>query len=120
MRNLIAVTFLAAGAASCASDDIGVIADSSLLVTNESDFAIIEIYLTDVGDPDWGPNLLRGDVLLPDEQLLLGVDCGFYDALLIDEELVECEVLDLDLCLNDAEWVIRNNTCEVFGGVTAL
>jgi hypothetical protein len=121
MRNFIIATCLAAVAASCVSDDgVGVIADSSLLVSNESDFAIIEIYLTDIGDPDWGPNLLRGDVLLPGEELLLGVDCGFYDALLVDEDDVECEVLDLDLCLNDADWVIRNNTCEVFGGATAL
>lgn len=112
MRTLLPLLLLAA----CADDDLGVIGDASLLVINESDFAIVEIYLTDVDDPDWGPNLLRGDVLLPGEELLLGVTCGFYDALLLDEELVECEIRGLDLCLNDADWVIRNNTCTVFGG----
>jgi hypothetical protein len=114
MRTLLPLLFLAA----CTTDDVGVIADSSLLVSNESDYTIIEIYLTEIDDPDWGPNLLRGDVLLPGEQLLLGVDCGFYDALLVDEEDVECEIRDLDLCLNDADWVIRNTTCDVFGAAT--
>lgn len=95
-------------------DDDDFIEDASLLVINESDYVIEEIYLTEVDNPDWGPNLLRGDVLLPGEELLLGVRCDFYDALLIDEEGVECEILGIDLCLNDADWVIRNNTCVVF------
>lgn len=89
--------------------------DSSLVVDNQSDFAIEELYLTSVNSGSWGPNLLRGDVLLPDETITLGVDCGYYDALLVDEDGVDCEIDDLDLCLNDAVWVIRNNTCSVFG-----
>ena len=43
-----------------------------------------------------------------------GVSCGFYDALLVDETGVECEIFDIDLCLNDADWIIRNDTCAVF------
>lgn len=115
----LALAFAVAAAGGCAvtTDDDG--ADASLLVVNESDYAIYELYLTEVDNPNWGPNLLRGDVLLPDEELLLGVDCGFYDALLIDEEGVECELYDLDLCLNDADWVIRNNTCSVFNALEA-
>ncbi|MDX2087968.1 MAG: hypothetical protein SFX73_08965 [Kofleriaceae bacterium] len=96
-------------------DDDELIEDSSLLVINESDFVITDVYLTEVDNPDFGPNLLFGDVLLPGEDLLLGVDCGFFDALVIDEDGVECRLFDLDLCLNDATWVIRNNTCAVFG-----
>jgi hypothetical protein len=94
------------------SDDGG--PDATLRVDNQSDFAITQLYLTDVGNPEWGPDLLHGDVLLPGEQLVLGVECDFYDALLIDEDGVECEVTDIDLCLNDADWIIRNNTCAVF------
>jgi hypothetical protein len=99
-------------AAGCGDDDD--FDDATLLVINESDFVITEIFLTEIDNPDWGPNLLRGDVLLPGEQLLLGVDCDFYDALLIDEDGVECEINGIDLCLNNADWVIRNNTCVVF------
>ena len=87
---------------------------ASLAVVNDSDFVIEEIYLTDVGSPTWGPNLLRGDVLFPGEEVLLGVGCDYYDALVVDEDGVECEINDIDLCGNDATWVIRNNTCSVF------
>jgi len=105
---------IALGVAAGCSDDDDFIAEASLVVVNQSDFAIYEIYLTEFDNPDWGPNLLGGDVLLPTEELVLGVPCDFYDALLVDEEGVECELFDLDLCLNDATWVIRNNTCAVF------
>jgi hypothetical protein len=89
--------------------------DSTLQISNQSDFVIEELYLTDVDSSSWGSNELRGDVLFPDESFTLGVDCGFYDALLVDESGVRCELHDLDLCLNDALWVIGNNTCSVFG-----
>ncbi len=93
----------------------GVIEDSSLVVDNQSDFVIEELYLTPNYSGSWGSNLLRGDVLFPDENITLGVDCGYYDALVVDEDGVDCQLNDLDLCLNDAVWVIRNNTCSVFG-----
>lgn len=108
-------------ASGCTDDDgeVGDIPDASLRVVNDSDFVIEEIYLTEIDNPDWGPNLLRGDVLFPDEDLTLGVACDFYDALIVDEDGVDCELHDLDLCLNDADWVIRNNTCTVFGAAKA-
>ena len=93
--------------------------DATLTVFNDSDFTIIDIRLTRSSNTGWGPNRLGNDVLLPDEQLTLGVNCDFYDAQLVDEDHVTCELQDLDLCLNDAEWVIRNNTCSVFGAAKA-
>lgn len=89
--------------------------DATLEVVNESDFVIEEIYLTEIDNPNWGPNLLGGDVLFPDESIVLvDIECDFYDAKLIDEDGVECELFDVDLCLNDALWVVRNNTCAVW------
>lgn len=108
---LLAVASLAGG---CVISGDGV-ADATIEVANDSDYVIDELYLTDVNSSSWGANLLGGDGLFPDESIVLGVDCGFYDALLVDEDGVQCEVLDLDLCLNDALWVITNNTCSVFG-----
>lgn len=89
--------------------------DATLLVVNDSDYVIEAIHLVPFDSPSWGRNLLAGDVLFPGEDFLLAVRCDFYDALLIDEDGVECELQSLDLCLNDATWVIRNNTCRVFG-----
>jgi hypothetical protein len=109
--SVLAALTLAAG---CGDGGGGGGPDATLMVINESDFVIEEIYLTEIDNPVWGPNLLRGDVLFPDEALTLGVDCGFYDALLVDEDGVECTLYDLDLCLNDADWYIYNNTCVAF------
>ena len=63
--------------------------------------------------------MLDGDGLAPGESLVLGIDCGTYDALLIDEQGVDCQINDIDLCLDDANWIIRNNTCGVFGAASA-
>ncbi|MBA3455038.1 MAG: hypothetical protein H0T42_18255 [Deltaproteobacteria bacterium] len=88
--------------------------DATFTIVNESSYVIEEIYLTDVGDPTWGSNQLRGDVLFPNETFTFGVNCDYYDALIIDEDGVRCEVFNLDLCLNDSTWYFRNNTCTVF------
>ena len=98
-------------AAACTSDGP---ADASLTVVNDSDFVIEEIYLTDVDSSSWGANLLSNDDLFPDERLVLDVDCGLYDALLVDETGIECKLESIDLCLNDATWYISNNTCDAF------
>ncbi|MBA3541441.1 MAG: hypothetical protein H0T79_17650 [Deltaproteobacteria bacterium] len=115
--SLTCIAALAFGAA-CSDDDDDFV-DSTLEVQNASDFTIEELYLTDVNSSDFGPNLLRGDVLFPDESFVLGVECGVYDALLIDESGTECELQSIDLCFDDATWVIQNNTCDVFAAARA-
>lgn len=103
-----------ASLAACDDDDDLIIEESTLLVVNESDFVIEELYVTDVGNPSFGPNLLAGDALFPGEEILLGVTCDFYDVLIVDEDGVECEIDAIDLCLNDATFVINNDTCTIF------
>jgi hypothetical protein len=109
------LTLAAAPSGCIIESDDGDDGDSTLLVVNDSDYVIEEIYLTEVDNPNWGPDLLGGDVLFPGEDfLIVDIECDYYDALLVDEEGVECELLDLDLCFDDADWVIRNNTCTIF------
>ncbi len=118
LASLLSTGLLSCVLAACSAEGsitTGPIDDSSLRVQNQSDFVIEEVYLTSVGSSTWGPNRLGGDALFPDETLTLGVSCGNYDALLVDEDGIDCEIRNLDLCLNDALWVIRNNTCTVFG-----
>jgi hypothetical protein len=96
----------------CSSDDDP--ADATLTVINDSDFVIEELFVTDVDASGWGPNLLAGDILLPGEEaLLFDIPCGLYDALLVDEFGDQCELLSVELCFNDATWVIDNNTCDI-------
>ncbi|MBA2544975.1 MAG: hypothetical protein H0V17_35355 [Deltaproteobacteria bacterium] len=88
--------------------------DSALFVSNESDFAIHEMYVADIDNPSWGPNLLNGSVLLPEAEIQLSVECGTYDAMLIDETGAACEVSTIDLCFEEADWIITNRTCAIF------
>ncbi|TMQ22527.1 MAG: hypothetical protein E6J91_01240 [Deltaproteobacteria bacterium] len=101
--------------AGCSSDSS---ASGSLRVQNNSDFAIVEIHVAPVGSTSWGPNLISGDTLNPGEQLTVDISCGTYDALLVDESGVDCQLQSVDLCLNIADWIIRNNTCTVFGSAS--
>jgi hypothetical protein len=111
MRNVLLGLAVSCTLAACTTSSGS---DATLSVENDSDFQIVEIYLTDVGSSSWGPNLISGDTLNPGETLRLGVDCSTYDAKLIDETDVSCEVDNLDLCLNDSIWIINNNTCTAF------
>lgn len=113
MNLRLMATLFAVGAATAACTSSS--SDATLRVQNRSDFSIVELYVTPVGKSDWGRNLLGGDVLNPGESTTLLVSCDTYDVRLVDESNVDCEVLDVDLCLNDADWIIRNNTCAVFG-----
>ncbi|NVB79140.1 MAG: hypothetical protein HOV81_12135 [Kofleriaceae bacterium] len=74
----------------------------------------MDIRLTEIDNPDFGPNLLHGDVLLPGESFSLDVGCDTFDARVIDETGATCDLFDLDLCLNDAVWVLTNSDCPVF------
>jgi hypothetical protein len=114
---VISMLLVGALVAGCSDDDDDV--DAALIVVNNSDFVIDEVHLTEIDNPDWGPNLLNGDVLLPGEELALGVDCGTFDALLVNEEGVACELHGVNLCLNGAVWDIRNATCAVFDAAQA-
>jgi hypothetical protein len=103
---------------SCATEVRGSISASSLEVINDSDYAIIELYITEVDNPDYGPNLLAGDALFPGESIFVPLRCNFYDVLIVDDDGVACELFDVDTCLNNAQFVIRNNTCTVFDATT--
>lgn len=105
-------------AAGCSSSD-NTTTDATLRVQNSSDFDIVELHVAPVGTTTWGPNLIVGDTLAPGDSLTVGVVCDTYDVRLVDDSGVPCELNDLDLCLNDADFIIHNNTCTVFGASEA-
>lgn len=115
LASLCAVLGSAAFAAGCSSSDDS---DSTLTVDNQSDFSIEEIHVTQVDNADWGDNLLSGP-LDPGDTVTIAVTCDTYDAKLIDESGVECDLHSVDLCFTDADWVIRNDTCNVFSAAKA-
>jgi hypothetical protein len=87
---------------------------SSITVDNQSSFTITELYLTDVNSSSWGPNLVYNNKLLPGDTVRINTSCGTYDAMLVDETGVTCELNAVDLCLDNALWIIHNDTCSAF------
>lgn len=71
-------------------------------LTNESEWAIDAVFVTNVDDPNWGPNLLRGDQVFPDEYVVLDPvnPQGYceFDILVVFEDGAELEMSRLDLC----------------------
>jgi hypothetical protein len=98
---------LTLGAAGCVVTD-----DSSLTIYNESSYVLTEVYLAEETDPSWGPNLLPQPLFPGDDLVIVDIDCGTYDVLVVDETGVECELSGLDLCLDDDGWVIDDFTLD--------
>lgn len=113
---LIALSLAAVGMvtiAGCSDNDE---ANATLHVHNNSDFSIVDIRVTSVGATTWGDNLIAGTTLAPKQSLAVNVNCDFYDVRLVDQQGVDCEIHDVELCASHADWVIDNNTCTVFAG----
>lgn len=101
---LVLGLLVALGVGACVVND-----DASLTIYNGSDYAIMEIYLTPTGSSSWGPDLLGSDLLLPGEEVTIDfIDCDYYDILIVDEDGVECEILNVDFCFSDDVWTITN------------
>jgi hypothetical protein len=83
--------------------------DSTLTIHNHSDFVISEVYVAEVDDPTWGPNLLPSDLYPGEDLVIVDIECGTYDVLVVELGGIECELLGLDLCFDDAGWVITNS-----------
>ncbi|MGE0872079.1 MAG: hypothetical protein AB7P03_26205 [Kofleriaceae bacterium] len=87
----------------CVIEDTG----ADLEIFNDSSYIIDQINLAEVNDPSWGPDLLHGNSLFPDESLVIhDIECGDYDVRVIDEFDVECVLYAVDLCLNSSVWTI--------------
>lgn len=111
LASILSASVLAASLGGCiisTSDDTS---DATLSVHNQSDYDIYELYLTHSSSSGWGPDLLHGIPLEPDQIIDLDVSCGTYDAKFVDETGVSCEIDELDLCFSGSDWYITNDTC---------
>lgn len=101
---------LATGAAGCviSSGD-----DSSFTIVNDSSYVLYEVYIAEVSDPTWGPNLAPAPLFPGDELVVVDIDCGTYDVLVVDDTGLECELRNVDLCFDDDYWYITDFTLDV-------
>ena len=104
---LVLAALAAASTSACiiVADD-----DSSLTIHNHSDFVLAEVHLAEIDDPTWGPNLLPRLLYPGDDLVIVDIDCGVYDVLVVELGGIECELYGLELCFDDEDWVITNST----------
>ena len=84
-----------------------------LRVENQSGFAITEIHVAQVGSTTWGPNLISA-TLTPGATLTVTFTCGTFDVLAIDQAGQQCTLHNVDLCANNADFVIGSAACVTF------
>lgn len=87
--------------------------ENTLTIANQSSYVLTEVYVAEVDDASWGPNLLSDDLYPGEDLIVTNFDCDYYDVLVVDETGVECELRDLELCFDDATWVIDDFTLDV-------
>lgn len=108
----LAASLLAVSVSACGGTTADDTVDATLTVRNDSDYDITELYLTLSVSSGWGPDLLNGNDLQPDDSIQLDVSCDTYDVKFVDETGVSCEQDDVDLCFSDSIWTITNSTCD--------
>ncbi|MDX2093072.1 MAG: hypothetical protein SFX73_34840 [Kofleriaceae bacterium] len=83
--------------------------DSTLTIENDSTYTLTSIQLSPTSSTSWGPDLLGADVLDPGDVLeLSNIECDTYDIRVIDDTDAECVLDSVDLCLDDAVWIIND------------
>jgi hypothetical protein len=110
-RNLLFAVLAIAATGCIASDDAP--PDATFIISNRSSYFLDEIRLAPIGSANWGPDLV--DSLAPGEDLVIrGIACDTYDILVTDETGVDCELGNIDICVDTDGWVVDDlilDTC---------
>lgn len=70
-------------------------------VKNDSDIQIKNLYVSPVGDGDWGSDLLGSHVLPPNYYQNVGVIPGYYDVKLVTRAGNACVLRNMDFTSSD-------------------
>ena len=84
--------------------------DSVVVIENQSNWEIHQLYLSSTDDEEWGPDQLGREVIESGGSYQLhGIPCDNYDVRLVDEDGDICEVGGVPLCGDDEAWVIDDD-----------
>jgi hypothetical protein len=114
MLRLITAAALAVGLATSSAGCIIVTDDdATLTIYNDSSYVLEEVYLAEVRDRTWGPNLLSRPLFPGDELIIYDIACGNYDVMVVDDYGLDCVLENLRLCFSDDYWVIDDVTLAI-------
>ena len=83
---------------------------SAVQFTNSSANPIAELYLSAVGENDWGIDHLGGENLDPgDSHTITGIECSTFDVRIVDPDGTECVMPNETICLERSEWVLTES-----------
>jgi hypothetical protein len=92
---------------------------ANVTVHNNSSFALHHMFLSPVGEDQWGADQLRDKVVAPGESYLLTeIPCADYDLKLVDEDGDECVLEVPAICGGNEDWNVADEgllECEGFG-----
>lgn len=86
--------------------------DSTIWITNASDWEIHQLYISRSDEESWGADQLGDHVIAAGGGTfeIHGIPCDTWDVMMVDEDLDECVLTEVDLCASDEGWVIDNDT----------
>jgi len=110
LRNLAAALSVAGLLTLAAPSQARYYDDSVIVIENQSDWEIHQLYLSSTQDEEWGADQLGDEVIESgDSYQLHQIPCDDYDVKLVDEDGDVCVVDDVSLCGDDHSWVIDND-----------
>lgn len=81
----------------------------SVVVINDSSFAIFQLFISPSDRFLWGEDRLGWDILESGGRVRIrDIPCGKYDVRLVDEDGDACVVYGVGICGKRTEWVIRD------------
>ncbi len=84
--------------------------NSKVIVLNESNWAIHEMYFSPTDETEWGEDQLGSTTIETGEQFTLtGVPCDKWDVKVVDEDGDECVIENVGLCADTDKWVIKDS-----------
>lgn len=84
--------------------------DAVITIVNRSSWDIHHLYLSPVDVDEWGPDQLGEHVIESGGKFqLYGIECDVYDIMIVDEDGDECVLEVVELCDEEAKWVITND-----------
>ncbi|MEL6348560.1 MAG: hypothetical protein AAFV53_35980 [Myxococcota bacterium] len=89
-------------------------APATVQMTNQSQYVIMELYLSPTSSNEWGPDQLGQHVIAPGDTFeLSGIECTIYDVRLVGAEAgQQCTVMQVPLCAGQEQWVFTNANLE--------
>jgi len=83
---------------------------SNVIVVNNSQWAIHEMYFSPTDETEWGEDQLGDTTIEIGEQFTLtGIPCDEWDVRVVDEDGDECVIEGVGLCADTDKWVINES-----------